>query len=456
MNCSDLLPYQLEGVDAIVANDSLYLGDDPGLGKTAQVIRACARLKPSTVLIVCPASLRKNWEREWTKWEGPDCKLFICSYQEAVKDCQGKPPRKGAEQIGILKRVWDVVAFDEAHALKTSGGKTQRAKSGLIYNIWKVVSEDEMIPDKWIRKHGVNAKRSVFLSGTPVLNRPVDIFPVLRHMEPNVWKSKTRFEQRYCNGHVDRYGRWDASGHSNLRELRDILSSSGIFIRRRKKDVLKDLPAKRRQLLVMDASKKETKLIDNILDTKILTDVTADLAWESNALKEYDNDSLEHIAEMRKKLGNSKTKPVVEFLIDQDKLGVLPSKLVIFAHHREVIENVALSLNEAKIKSSIYYGGMDDQQKDKVVQDFQHGDVRVFVGSIISAGVGLTLTAADTALVIEPSYVPAENVQAEDRLHRIGAKGSVLIQYVAVSDTLDVRILELVIQKMRMFDELFD
>ena len=98
---------------------------------------------------------------------------------------------------------------------------------------------------------------------------------------------------------------------------------------------------------------------------------------------------------------------------------------------------------------------MNDQQKDEVVQGFQKGEIRVFVGSILAAGMGLTLTAADTCIILEPSYVPADNIQAEDRLHRIGAFSPVLIQYIAVAKTLDVRILDLVTQKMRMIDELF-
>jgi len=464
MNDADLMPYQVEGRDAILTSDCMYIADDPGLGKTAQVIRACANMSQQTlvkgVIVVCPASLRTNWAQEWVKWEGPTgIDLHIMSYQEAVKDCEGSAPRKGKQRIGLLLKTWGVVVFDEAHALKTSGGKTKRAKSGLVYNLWKVPGKDEETPDRWERRPGISANKTVMLSGTPVLNKPVDIFPVLRHMRPQVWKSKSRFESRYCDGHVDRFGRWNADGHSNLKELRQLLDSSGIFKRRRKNEVLKQLPPKRRQLITVEAGVKNTKACESILSASlkasILSDSSADMDWEVKALEEFENMSTDHIAEIRKNLGKAKIDPCMNYLTEQEKLGVLPEKLVIFAHHREVIERAVETLNLNNIPSAMYYGGMNDKQKNQVVQEFQHGQVRVFVGSIIAAGVGLTLTAADTCIILEPSYVPAENLQAEDRLHRIGAVNPVLAQYVALANTLDVRILELVTQKMRMIDELF-
>jgi len=459
MNDLDLMPFQIEGRDKILTSKCMYLGDDPGLGKTAQVIRACANMSQGIldqgVVIICPASLRTNWNLEWEKWDGPECELHIMSYQEAVKDCEGKPPRKGKARVHLLSKIWGVVAFDEAHALKTCGGKTKRAKSGLIYNVWKVISDDEEIPDRWERVPGIKSNRTVMLSGTPVLNKPVDIFPVLRHMQPDIWKSKSRFEARYCDGHVDMYGRWKADGHSNLKELRERLETGGIFLRRRKKDVLKQLPEKRRQIITVEAGVKATSIIEASLKSSIITDSVADMNWSVSAMDEFENMSQDHIAEIRRNLGKAKAPACLEYIIEQNKLGVLPEKIVLFAHHREVIENVVSTLNSKGISASPYYGGMNDKQKNTVLQEFQNGPLRVFVGSIIAAGVGLTLTAADTAIILEPSYVPAENIQAEDRLHRIGAVNSVLIQYIALSNTLDVRILELVTQKMRMIDELF-
>jgi len=117
------------------------------------------------------------------------------------------------------------------------------------------------------------------------------------------------------------------------------------------------------------------------------------------------------------------------------------------------LEELSEALNKKKIKTSIYYGGMNDAQKNEVVENFQNGDTQVFAGSIASAGVGLTLTAASTSIILEPSYVPAENIQAEDRIHRIGATSNVLIQYIALANSMDSRILGIVVDKMEMIKE---
>jgi SNF2 family DNA or RNA helicase len=196
-------------------------------------------------------------------------------------------------------------------------------------------------------------------------------------------------------------------------------------------------------------------LIAASLDAVSITDSVSDLAWEVESLDEFEKLGVEHIAKIRAQLGEAKVDPTLDYILEQEQLGVLPHKLVIFAHHRKVIEKLVDALNFNGISASLYYGGMNDEQKNNVVQSFQHGETRVFVGSIVAAGVGLTLTVADTAIILEPSYVPAENVQAEDRLHRIGAQRPVLIQYITLANSLDHRILTLVVEKMKMVEELF-
>jgi len=466
---ADLMSYQVEGRDRILAQTRLYLGDDPGLGKTAQVICALKRMPKAVldmgVLIIVPASLRLNWHKEWKLWGGPDCEKYIISYNEATNDAQGKAPRKGAERIGVGSRMWGFVAFDEAHALK-GGGKSQRSFA-LVKNC-KQVKEKRMIQGKeveikrYVHSIGVKSLRMVMMSGTPMLNKPSDMFLMLRHLEPQSWSSKQRYELRYCDAGFDDWGRWVADGLSNASELKDRLVNGdegrpGLVLRRMKKDVLTQLPAKRRQIVEVELGTRAESKISKLLLASAgmegkLTDSEADLKYAVNLLDMLDvkYGLPGHVAEMRRELGLAKIKPVLEGLIEQHQLGILPKKLVLFAHHREVIEKIAEGLRVKGIKAKEYYGGMNDTQKNDVVEDFQTGDLQVFVGSIMAAGVGLTLTAADTALIVEPSYVPAENTQAEDRIHRIGATRPVLIQYIVVGNTLDTRIMDLVINKMEM------
>lgn len=458
----DLLPFQKEGVSAIVHRRRLYLGDDPGLGKTAQVIIACKGLDHQVlnkgVLIICPASLRLNWAKEWEMWGGPECELHIMSYQEATKDAQGKAPRKGQSRVGIKERQWGVVCVDEAHALKST--KSQRGRA-LLFSIWREL-KDELDPEKgyeFIRSEGIEGDYMIFLSGTPVLNKPVDIFPLIRHLDRKAWPSKSKFEMRYCDAHTDKFGRWNTDGASNLAELKDKLVGSGLLLRRLKKNVLTQLPAKRRQIIPLKGTARDTKKIDSILTEVVgtvpeISDEESDLRWAVKSLGELGVKQLHNIVELRQCLGQAKIKPTMEYIKEQHELGVLPKKLVIFAHHRAVLEDLNQGINAMGISSNLYYGGMNDVEKNVVVEEFQNGDLQVFIGSIMAAGVGLTLTAADTCLILEPSYVPAENIQAEDRLHRIGAQKPVLIQYLLLANSLDSRIMSFVVSKMDIISQI--
>jgi len=466
---ADLMPFQVEGRDRILAQARVYLGDDPGLGKTAQIICALKHMPKAVldmgVLIIVPASLRLNWHKEWKLWGGPDCEKYIISYNEATNDAQGKAPRKGAERIGVGTRTWGFVAFDEAHALK-GGGKSQRSfalvKNCKQVKVMKMVQGQEVEVKRFVHSIGVKALRIVMMSGTPMLNKPSDMFLMLRHLDPKNWSSKQHYELHYCDAGFDDWGRWQANGLSNAAELKDRLingdnGAPGLVLRRMKKDVLKQLPAKRRQIVEIELGVRARGKISKILLAgagmeKKLTDSDADMKYAVKLMEAFDvsHGLPGHVAEMRRELGISKIKPVLEALIEQHQLGILPKKLVLFAHHREVIEKIAEGLRAKGIKAQEYYGGMNDTKKNDVVEAFQTGDLQIFVGSIMAAGVGLTLTAASTAMIVEPSYVPAENTQAEDRIHRIGALHPVLIQYIVVGNTLDSRIMDLVINKMEM------
>lgn len=464
------MDYQKDGVDRILRQPKLFLGDDPGLGKTAQVICAAKAMPPTLrkkgILIICPASLRTNWAKEWTMWGGPtDCPLHFMSYQQATRDSQNKPPPKGKQRVGVLNRKWGLVAFDECHALK-GGAKSLRGKN-LIYCIYREDVLDDMgIPTgkfTWVKNLGIQGDYIVMMSGTPILNKPSDIFPMIRHLDMDSWPAKTAFEQRYCDAHMDNFGRYKAVGAKNLPELRSKLvdgtgGKPGVMLRRLKKKVLHQLPPKRRQVIELESnttSSVANKQLMKAMDIDTL-ESDSDLKWAVRAMEQMAKMKLPDVHEIRKRLGLSKIKPVMAYIKEMEELGVLPNKLVLFAHHREVVEELTDQLNKLGIKASKYYGGMNDALKNEVVEDFQNGDLRVFVGSIVAAGVGLTLTQADTCMIVEASYVPAENVQAEDRIHRIGAVNPVLIQYLVHAGSLDSRILSAVVDKMDMISQITD
>jgi SWI/SNF-related matrix-associated actin-dependent regulator 1 of chromatin subfamily A len=224
---------------------------------------------------------------------------------------------------------------------------------------------------------------------------------------------------------------FDASGYSNLEELNFRLRST-IMVRREKKEVLTQLPDKSYQIIPLDADKKAKEICAS------LNKLNLDQLKEKPELG-----SVGEIAKLRHELAMAKIDDCVSHLKDvlEDK-----QKLVVFAHHRAVIERLAEELKE--FAPVVFDGSTSMTDKNKAVESFQNDSAcRVFIGQIQSAGVGITLTAADTVVFVESSWVPGEVEQAVDRCHRIGQKNNVLAQFLTVSGSIDEIMLQSIVKK---------
>ncbi len=412
----ELLPYQLEGVRFCASRPGVLLADEMGLGKTVQAICALNALQVKKALIICTASLKLNWRDELATWlttgasvgvaEGkkwPDADIVIINYDILVKH-----PDK-------LRYPWPVVVLDEAHNIRNR--TTQRAKEVL------------KIP----------ARRRLLLTGTPILNRPEEAWMLLRYIDPPRWPSFKTFAIRYCaprlktvpiRGTKRTKKTWDLSGASNITELAE--KTSAYMLRRLKADVLKELPAKRRQILSLFAATKEV----------------SEALLVCNALTNKPGSELPELAKARKILGMAKVPAAVDHILD-----VLESerKVVVFAHHREVI---AALLSKAGVKAVSITGDTSLKARNEAVHAFQNDpDVRLFVGNLQAAGVGLTLTAASVAIFVEQDWTPGVLLQAEDRIHRIGQDRPVLIQYLVFDGSLDARMVKSLARKERIIQE---
>lgn len=429
--------YQIEGAAHMVSRSSALLADDPGTGKTIQV---CGLLNyfdadpKLNVLIVCPSSLVLNWLRELKTWlvrnrmvgiaDGggtPDSEIVIVNYEMLYRP-------KTFE--ALHRREWDFIIIDEAHRIKNPESKTTGALLAL------------------------KAKRRYALTGTPILNCPVEAWPLLYWMDPTTCPSWAEYTNRYCNAFLetihykDRYGRvrkkkaWNYKGAANLGELNNLLLSSGM-IRRRKADVLKELPPKERQVVELQWTGsraplyKEWSLGGNNYESKVLS------------LAEGDKVGLDEFAKVRREIALAKVGPSVKHIED---LLVSTKKVVVFAHHKAVIAGLVARFGKYGVVSVT--GETPTVERDNAVQRFQHrDDIRVFVGNIKAAGVGLTLTAASTVVFVELDPVPGNMVQAEDRCHRIGATDSrVLVQHLVFDGSLDVKLARMLIRKQKLID----
>lgn len=408
------LPYQKAGIAYAATRPSVLIGDEMGLGKTIQalgLINLDATIK--TVLVVAPKSLLLNWQREAQKWLTRQIELTVINYDLIWK------------RADLTERTWDMVVYDESQYLKNP--KAKRTVASLA----------------------IPAKRRVFLTGTPILNRPVELWPMVNAIDPEgMGKSFFGFAQRYCGAKQIRVGCkmvWDFTGASNLSELQDKMRQK-FMVRRLKADVLKELPAKRRQIVPLEPNgassilKAEQRLIESLG----FEEAARALEGQSAAFTE--------MAKLRHELGVAKADKAVEHI--RDMLDSV-EKVIVFAHHHAVIEILARELDDYGCVTVT--GQTSGPDRQAAVDRFQSDpSCRVFVGNIRAAGVGITLTAASTVVFVESDWTPGWMQQAEDRAHRIGQTESVLVQYLVFDGSMDAVLAQTLVSKAEISDLALD
>lgn len=455
------LPYQRGGIgfaaDLLEAKArGAIIGDEMGLGKTIQAIGFSNLLGFKRVLVICPASLKGNWRREWRKWTTLDVTIGIATSEsfpstDVVIINYDILHKWEAE---IKRREWDLVVPDEAHRLKNPAARRSQIVLG---------KRDPRAPIA-----PVTAKFLLPLTGTPILNRPEEIFGLLHWVAPEEFPSRRAFEGRYSEKVVKTLG--EKEGLDRLNELQDRLRRS-CMVRRLKADVLSELPPKVRQVIeipggaeALRAIAEERKVVteqkDALATLKAAAETakkTADEGTYRNAirkLREGRGAAMTELSRVRKATAIAKIPYVTAHV--EDALQELAGKIIVFAHHQEVVETILAHFGSAAVA---IYGKTSTKPeiRDAITAGFQTDPtVRVLVGSIGAAGVGLTLTAAATVVFAELDWVPGNVVQAEDRAHRIGQKDSVLVQHLVLEGSLDSIIANRIVEKADMIDAALD
>ena len=443
-----------------MGRESTLIGDEMGLGKTIQALGVVnATPKAKRVLIICPASLRLNWEREAKKWlvnkdlsigiaqgkDWPATDVVIINYDILTK-------HKGR----VHGRTWDILIVDEAHYLKNP--KAQRTKQ--VFGDWRYKTKEWKIDP-------IKAKRRLLLTGTPIVNRPIELWGLANYLDPQAFGNFFRYAKRYANAHQTRWG-WDFRGADNLGELQGKLRTS-FLVRRLKKDVLKDLPAKRRQVIELPAN-GASKLVaaeqaawadqeERLTALKLAVELSkisedpGDYEKAVAALSEGALIAFSQISTCRHETALAKVSYVVDHVADAAEEG----KVIVFAHHVDVVAQIVEGLEERGIKTVSLTGKDPMDARQAAVDSFQDdADVKVFVGNIKAAGVGITLTAASHVVFAELDWVPANLSQAEDRAHRLGQTDSVLIQHLVLEGSLDQQIASQIVTKQAVIDQALD
>ncbi len=425
-----LFPYQQEGVRFIEKKyGRALIADEMGLGKTVQAL-AWLQLHPehTPVVIICPASLKLNWMKEAQNW----------MKNPSVQVLSGTTPYPITGNMVIIN--YDIVSEwgDALEALKPQV---------IVMDEVHYIKNNSALRTKAVKKLTKGVPYVLALSGTPIVNRPIEFYNIINIINRDFAPSRWEFAQRYCGAKNNGYG-WDFSGATNTAELNERLTRS-FMIRRLKVDVLPELPEKTyNNIPIQVENEKEYKRAEQDFIT-YLKQSKGDAAATKASMAE----TLVKIEVLKQLAAAGKLQQVREWV--ENFLSETSEKLVIMAVHKTIIDFLYNAFPNITVKID---GGVGNAQRQEAVEAFQNNsEIRLFIGNIKAAGVGLTLTAASTMAVVEYPWTPGELQQAEDRIHRIGQKDSkVMIYNLVAYNTVEMDIIKLIEAKRKVLNAVLD
>lgn len=421
--------FQVKGIEFLEASKGrALLGDDMGLGKTLQVLGFLA-LHPeiSPVIIVCPT----NAKFEWAKQVSQHTKSLRA---EVVG---GRKPYKIGAHIVIIN--YDILSHWVDYLL------TLRP-AGIVMDECHYVKDLSAARTKACQQLSAACKVILPLSGTPIVNRPSEFFPVLNMIQPQKFSSFWRYAFRYCSPkRAFRRRGWDFSGSANTQELHNKVAP--IMLRRKKSEVLSELPPKQRIPISVELSnRREYEKARDIF-----------LAWYKEnygvvkAAKAAKAEGFVRLVKLRQLVAEGKIKAVETWI--NDYLESTDGKLVVFAYHRVIFEHFVETY-----KDICACGGGASEQRHQEIERFQNDPkCRLFVGTIKADKEAITLTAANTVVFIEQGWTPGEHDQAEDRINRIGQQAdSITAYYFLGKDSIDEYLWDLIEKKREIITKILD
>ena len=425
-------------LEARIGTRGALIGDQPGLGKTIEALAFCS-LHPQVnpILVVTQASIKRNWYREVEKWL-PGTSIQIIDQGKDKVDSDADVVIVNYDLIWraniekqLLARKFQIVIFDEVTYLKERSAKRTKAA----------------------RKLGKAAEFTIGLSGTPILNRPIEFYTFLNMISPKQFSSQFQFGMRYCNGYHNGFG-YTFKGASRVSELRQLIHP--LMIRRRKEEVLTELPEKSRQNIYIDMPGSyfqdyRAAELDLVQSLKSLSEDDG-----AEVSQEYENPRMWLLAKLnllRHIVGLAKAEAAEEFIANFVDAG---EKLVVFGHHHDVMDLMNNYLTKKKIGHVKVDGRTPNQDRQALIDRFQEDeDCMVFLAST-AMGMGVTLTAASNALFVERQWTPGMEEQMEDRIHRIGQNRGVFIHYMQVENSIDAKMAKLVEYKRDVLAAVLD
>lgn len=485
----DLFPHQRAGVQFLKTARRALLADEPGLGKTAQAIRALKAIQDSgeevfPILIVCPNTLKKNWAREFARWwpgvktqvikgtstqrkkqfeSGAD--IYIINWESLrshsrlsgygsialvhCKACGGLNEAVTETRCEVHPRELNNIDFkavvaDEIHRSKDPKSKQSRA-------LWSATG---------------NAQIRFALTGTPIANNVVDLWSILHWLSPQDWPSKTKWIDRMIDIMLNAFGGMMVIGVKPMMQDEFYKSVNPVMRRMLKKVVLPHLPPIVNERRDIEMSPKQKKAYEQMRDTmiaelesgdaltapSILTQTTRLLQFASSYA---DMTVDETTGEIKTVLTEPSCK--VDSLMDDISNGDFgDDSVAVCAVSRQLIEILSAAMTKAKIPHGLITGAQTEDERQKAVDDFQEGRIKWILFTAQAGGVGITLTTARRLVMLQRPWSLVDHKQALDRVHRIGSEihDSILIMDYVTEGTIEERVLQVLETKSDNFEQI--
>jgi SNF2 family DNA or RNA helicase len=491
----DLFPHQRAGVDFLVKSRRALLADEPGLGKTAQAIRALKKMFDAgeevfPALIVCPNTLKSNWEREFDRWwpgvnvsvvKGSavqrkkafeeEADVYVINWESLrthskllsygsislarCEDCGGHDSRITANRCEVHNRDLNLINFkavvaDEIHRSKDPKSKQTRA-------LWAATGDADI---------------RYALTGTPIANDVVDLWPILHWLDPKEWPSKTKWIDRYVNTMMNAFGGMMVIG---LKPAMTDEFYAGINPRMRrmlKAKVLPWLPKVMTERRDVEMGAKQLKAYKQMLENMIAMiegddgePVTGDAVVAPNPLTQalrllqfasaYAQIEVSETGEEKVLLSDPSCK--VDALMDDMKSGDFgDDSVAVCAVSRQLIELLSARLTKEGIAHGLITGAQDGDERQKAIDDFQAGKIKWILFTAQAGGVGVTLTAARRLVMLQRPWSLVDYRQALDRVHRIGSEihDSIIITDYVTEGSIEERVIQALDVKSDNFEEI--
>lgn len=432
-----LYPYQKRGVAFLETAGRAILADDMGLGKTVQSLRAVERHKQSKLLVVCPNSLKTNWEKEVREWTGMDARVVRGDRKvrlSCIEDYGGGALivnyavlRQEAYLSALLSVGFDHLVVDEAHRIKNRKAMVTEA----VHKIAKQINHYVFL-----------------LTGTPIMNRVKELWSLLHTIDHNRWSSYWDFVKRHANARPGRWG-WEVDDEpTNPDKLWDEIKYH--FLRRVKAGVRSDLPMKTYKKEWVTLSEPQREMYDQMRRDAIAELAGGEFITAPMALTQITR--LKQIAISPKLLDEdhpswgAKIRRFSELVEDLDRA-------VVFSQFKQPLR---LAAKNTPQEHDFVTGDVDEDERQEKVERFERGKFDVLFATLAVGGQGLNLTSADTVVFLDKHWTPAVNEQAVDRVHRHGQENPVTVVEILAEDTVEEYIESLLAKKQDISSSIID